>query len=286
MGSRSSSNFCSRCGSTLTPGSSFCSQCGTAVGLGSKPGFGATSEFDFGSELGRDRSSFRRRIEDLSVEGWDVKHDYGDRVVMINRGFGSIPIHIVLLMFTSGVGNLFYAWYSYSPGADRVELRADGSEEYMAEDSFSTNWTLRSAASFILASALGVFITVFGLLVLWTTMGLIETAFGVTFLLLGLLSLLLAPQHIPGFKSPTMFGNVRSTDEKIISDPTVPCTACSAPVGTGVKRTFSKKRYVAGIPVETVNEGKNRYCRSCARGNVRSAENEFDAEFDFESEYA
>ncbi len=274
MSPRSSSSFCSQCGSVLATGASFCSQCGTAVG---SP--------DLGSSVGSDQPAFRRRIEDLTVEGWDVKHDYGDRVVMINRGFGSIPIHILLLVFTTPVGNALYAWYSYSPGADRVELRADGSEQYAENTRFSTDWTLRSAASFLVASALGLFATVFGMLVLWTTMGLFETAFGVTFLLLGLFSLLLAPQHIPDFKSPTTFGRVRSTDEKVVSEPTIPCTACSAPVGTGVTRRFTEKRYLAGIPIQTLNQGENHYCRSCARGNVRSRTAE---EFDvgLESELA
>ncbi|WP_266077732.1 zinc ribbon domain-containing protein [Haladaptatus caseinilyticus] len=286
MSPRSTSNFCSQCGATLGSGASFCSQCGTAVEPGSERGFGSDVGSDRMSGTGRSSTAFRRRIEDLSVEGWDVKHDYGDRVVMINRGFGSIPLHVLLLLFTSGVGNLLYAWYNYSPGADRVELREDGSEEYMAKDGFSTEWSLRSVASFFIASALGVFTTVFGLLALLTTTDLAGTAFGVTFFLLGLFSLLLAPQHVPGFESPTTFGTVRSTDERTIFEPTVPCTVCSAPVGTGVKRTFSKKRYVAGIPVETANAGVNHYCRSCARGDVRGVEYGSDDQFDFESEVA
>lgn len=102
MSSRSASNFCSQCGVALSPGVSFCSRCRTAAGTA------------VGSRTRRDRPAFRRRIEYFTVEGWDVKHDYGDRVVMINRGFGSIPLHPLLLVFTSPIGNLFYVWYSIS----------------------------------------------------------------------------------------------------------------------------------------------------------------------------
>ncbi|WP_227373613.1 zinc ribbon domain-containing protein [Haladaptatus halobius] len=251
MSARSSSSFCSQCGALLTPGASFCSQCGTAVG----------------AEVASGRPEHRRRIEDLTVEGWEVKHDYGDRVVMIRREFGSIPLHVLLLVSTSGVGNILYAWYSYSPGADRIELRADGSEAYVSDENFSTDWTLRSAAAFIVSSVLGIFASVLGLFILLTDFGSVAALFGAVFLLLGLFSLALAPQHVPGFRSPTTFGTVRSTDERVVSEPTVPCTVCSGPVGTGVARRFAEKRYLAGIPVWTLNDGENHYCRSCARAD-------------------
>jgi hypothetical protein len=255
-----SSNFCSQCGSALSPGDSFCSQCGRAVGA---EGSGSRYAHDHRpQDLG-----FRRRVEDLTVEGWDVKHDYGDRVVMVNRGFGSIPLHILLLMTTSGVGNLLYAWYCYSPGAERIELRADGSEEYLDDDVLSTDWTTKSVLGFAVSSLFGVVSSLFALFVLLAAWGGAEMIFGVVFLLLGLLSLSFAPQFVPGFKSPTTFGRVRSTDEKTVFEPATPCSVCAEPVENGVKRRYHERKYVAGIPVKTLNEGDNHYCRSCARGD-------------------
>lgn len=256
-----SSNFCSQCGSALSPNDSFCSRCGRAVG----PGESGSSRFvndHHPQDLG-----FRRRVEDLTVEGWDVKHDYGDRVVMINRGFGSIPLHVLLLMTTSGVGNLLYAWYCYSPGAERIELRADGSEEYLNDDGVSSDWTAKSALGFAVSSVFGAFAVLFALFLLLSGWGGAGMVFGSVFLLLGLLSLTLTPQFVPGFKSPTTFGRVRSTDEKTVFEPGAPCSVCAEPVGNGVKRTYHERKYVAGIPVKTLNEGDNHYCRSCARGD-------------------
>ncbi|MFB9806378.1 zinc ribbon domain-containing protein [Haladaptatus pallidirubidus] len=291
MSPRRTSNFCSHCGAMLTPRASFCSQCGTAVETGStgfdfRSTFGGASKFGRGTGVKSRRPELRRRIEDRMVEGWEVKHDYGDRVVMVNRTFGSIPVHVLLLLFTTPLGNLLYAWYNYSPGADRIELREDGADEYVDETDFSTNWTLQSAAAFVVSSVLGFFATIFGLIILLTNFGTGVLLFGAVFFILGLFLLLLAPQHVPGFESLTTFGTVRSTDEKVVSEPTVPCIVCSAPVGTGVKRTFSEKKYFAGIPVKTVKQGENQYCRSCARGDVESTESEFDIRFDFESEFA
>ncbi|MFH5798917.1 zinc ribbon domain-containing protein [Haladaptatus sp. CMAA 1911] len=256
-----SSNFCSQCGSALSPSDSFCSQCGRAVGPGESGSSRYTTDHH-PRDLG-----FRRRVEDLTVEGWDVKHDYGDRVVMINRGFGSIPLHILLLMTTSGVGNLLYAWYCYSPGAERIELRADGSEEYLDDEGLSTDWTAKSALGFAVSSVFGAFGVLFGLFLLLTNWAGAGLVFGTASLLLGSFLLLLTPKYVPGFESLTTFGRVRSTDQKTVFEPATPCSVCAEPVGNGVKRTYHERTYLAGIPVKTLNEGDNHYCRSCARGD-------------------
>ncbi|WP_150123146.1 zinc ribbon domain-containing protein [Haladaptatus sp. R4] len=268
MRSRSPSNFCSQCGSSLSPGDSFCSQCGSAVDPGGSDSFRSQHSRHTQNSRHPRKDGFRRRIEDLTVEGWDLKQDYGDRVVMINRGFGSIPLHIILLATTSGVGNLLYAWYCYSPGAERIELREDGSEEYFEDEGFPTDWTVKRALAFavsLIFGSLGVLFGLFLLLTNWAGAGLV---FGTLSLLLGLFLLVLTPQHVPGIRSPTTFGRVRSTDEKTVYEPATPCSVCAKPVGNGVKRQYHERNYVAGVPVKTANEGENYYCRSCARGDV------------------
>ncbi len=254
-----SSNFCSQCGSALSPGDAFCSQCGSAVGSGGARNYRSGYS---GSD------TLHRRVEDLTVEGWDVKHDYGDRVVMIHRGFGSIPLHVLLLATTSGVGNLLYAWYCYSPGAERIELREDGSEEYFDDDGFSTDWTAKSALAFAVSLVFGAFGILLGLFLLLTNWAGAGILFGTISLLLGLFLLTFAPRHVPGFESPTTFGRVRSTDEKTVYEPTTPCSVCAEAVGNGVERSYHERKYVAGIPVKTLNEGENHYCQPCARGDV------------------
>jgi len=242
-------NFCSQCGAALRSGDSFCSDCGAAVG----------------ERRSSRHDGFRRRVEDLTVEGWDVKHDYGDRVVMVDRGFGSIGVHILLFIFTAGLGNLLYAWYSYSPGADRLELRDDGTERYVsgsgadaADDSLVEN-----PGSVVLSF----FSALIGLAILGDVSGLASFFVGVTFLFLALFAFPPIRRRLEEREAVTKFGRVRSTDEEVIDAPDVPCTACSRPVETGVKRTFKETLYVVGVPVTTEKKGENCYCRPCAQGD-------------------
>jgi hypothetical protein len=278
VSSRTTPNFCSRCGESLSPGDAFCSACGAAVGDGARSdrhsataGTGAQGSVTgtrSGAATARSRPGFRRRVEDLAVEGWDVKHDYGDRVVMVNRGIGSIGMHVLLFVTTSGVGNLLYAWYSYSLGAERVELRDDGTEHYSDDrDADSGGWDLKSAVGVAAGLTLAVTFALAGLLLLWVTSSLFITGLSLAFLLAGLASVPMGTQFAPGFESPTTFGRQRTTDSTVANEPNRPCTACSRPVGTGVRRTFAERRYVAGIPVRTYKEGENCYCRSCAQGD-------------------
>jgi hypothetical protein len=295
VSSRTAPNFCSQCGESLSPGDAFCSACGAAVGdgttstrNGAATGIGAQSSATRarnGGTTARSRPGFRRRVEDLAVEGWDVKHDYGNRVVMVNRGIGSIGMHVLLFVTTSGVGNLLYAWYSYSLGADRVELRDDGTEHYSDDRDAASGWDLKSAVGVAAGLTLAVTFALAGLLLLWVTSSLFMAGLSLAFLLAGLVSVPLGTQFAPGFESPTTFGRRRTTDSTVANAPNKPCTACSRPVGTGVRRTFAERRYVAGIPVRTFEEGENCYCRPCANGDpfeepVESPENrEKSAEF-------
>jgi hypothetical protein len=267
VSSRTAPNFCSQCGESLSPGDAFCSACGTAVGDSSPDGRSKANTL-FG------RTDFRRRVEDLAIEGWDVKHDYGDRVVMVDRGIGSLGVHALLLVFTSGVGNPLYAWYSYSVGAERVELREDGTKRYSSDDNnpTTTDWDLQSAVGVAVGLMLVSVFALVGLLLLWVTSSFVPTAIASVFLLLAVASIPFSTQFVPGFESPTTFGRHRTTDEAVANAPNTPCTVCARPVGTGVRRTFAEKRYVAGIPVETITEGENCYCRSCANGNPFEAD--------------
>ncbi|MFC4552732.1 MULTISPECIES: zinc ribbon domain-containing protein [Halorussus] len=279
MATRDTPNFCSQCGDALSPGDAFCSQCGAGVDddlgrSGSRATAGASAGGGASTRSARSgpRSDFRRRVEDLTVEGWDVKHDYGDRVVMINRGFGSIPVHLLLLVFTSGVGNVLYAAYRYSPGAERIELREDGTDRYSPGRGLDTEWSLSGAIALVASIVLGGFLAFAGLGLMVDSAILLGTAV----LFVGVASVAFAAQFVPGFESPTTFGRRRTTDEEVVTAPETPCVACSRPVGTGVKRSFTERRYVAGVPVETVESGENHYCRSCANGDPFTGEFEFE----------
>ncbi len=290
MSPRTTPNFCSQCGASLSPGDAFCSQCGTAVGDESNAGrrdaersasgFAADAATRVASETAERFSSgnrspsggptvsnpdLRQRVERYALDGWDVKRDHGDRVVMVDRTLGSPWIHALLLLATTPAGNLLYAWYSYSPGAERVELHADGTEHRSGEK--PPGWTLKSAVGVAAGLTLGFSLALVAMLLLWVTSSLVPTLIAGACLLAALASIPLSTQLAPGFESPTTFGRRRTTDERVVEEPTRPCSACARPVGTGVRRTYAEKRYVAGIPVETLEEGENTYCRACANGD-------------------
>lgn len=305
MGSSQPANFCSNCGSAVNPGDAFCSNCGSAVG-GPAVGESTTSGLAVGgstasgSAVGgsgvgrsgvggsatgrsaRDGQSLRRRVEDLTIEGWEVEHDYGDRVVLVDRGFGSWGVHAILAVFTGGLGNVAYAWYNYSPGADRIELRSDGTERYLSDSNSGGDETEfgNSDAKTVAAS---VFFALVGIAILDGVSSVAALFLGISFILAALFTFPPTRERLRDRKPVTTFGRAHSTDEEVVTAPDQPCTACSRPVGTGVKRTYRERTYVAGVPITTTDEGENVYCRSCANGDpFTTTSDEVDRETEFE----
>jgi hypothetical protein len=60
---------------------------------------------------------FQRRLEDEQVEGWKIKEDGDERVVMHKPNYGSLGGHILIALltvwWTLGIGNAIYAAYKY-----------------------------------------------------------------------------------------------------------------------------------------------------------------------------
>lgn len=64
----------------------------------------------------------KREIEDKQVEGWQLHSQSDNTAVMTKPGkLGSIWLHIALLLFTWGIGNLLYGYFSYMK--TKAELR-------------------------------------------------------------------------------------------------------------------------------------------------------------------
>lgn len=69
---------------------------------------------------------FKRRIEDEKVEGWKVKDDGDERVVMIKPDYGSFGEHLLILILTIwsfGLGNACWAAYRYFRSSDKNVVR-------------------------------------------------------------------------------------------------------------------------------------------------------------------
>lgn len=235
-------NYCADCGARLPEGASFCSQCGTSVSGSEDP----------------PSSDFRERVREYTVHGWEVEQEYGDRVVVRKRGFGSLPVHIALFLFTGGVGNVLYAWYRYSPGASRAELRADGTERWVDG---------RSRWGFDVAAAVGVLVGVSLLSMAATVVAgispFVTIVLALALVLGGLLLFVPVQRRLGARESATTFGRHRT----LVTEPadgTASCIACGNSAGGGLERTYAERFYLAGVPLRTFEEGSNSYCHRCA----------------------
>ena len=132
---------CPECGERFDDDDQFCSNCGAARAgaestaaasgqAGAEPTAAASGRAG-GAERSPSRSAsppresdraFRRRVQDHLDAGWEIERDDGDRVVLVDRGIGSVGVHVLLFLTTSGVGNLLYGWWHYSKLAERHRL--------------------------------------------------------------------------------------------------------------------------------------------------------------------
>lgn len=249
----SASRFCRACGDTLPHDAAFCPACGTAVDSAT-PSAAAIERACRTSD-----SQFRRRVEKYRAHGWTVERELEDRVVLVDRGFGSVLVHVALFPFTQGVGNLLYAGYCYGPGAPRRELRVDGTTRSLGEQ--------RGRVGGIdVATASGVVVGFAGLALVAALVAQGVLSWSVVVLLVTTLVLfgVLASTGGDDRESLTTFGRKRTLSERAIGDVPEACADCDGVVLDGVERRFAERTYVAGIPVRTHESGSNRYCRACA----------------------
>lgn len=70
---------------------------------------------------------FRKEIEDSKIAGWEIDESFENRVVMVNRDWGSFGAHAILALltfwWTLGIGNAIYAAYRHWGAADKKQLR-------------------------------------------------------------------------------------------------------------------------------------------------------------------
>ncbi|ELY61605.1 zinc ribbon domain-containing protein [Natronolimnohabitans innermongolicus] len=74
-------------------------------------------------------TDLQRRIDDLVAEGWTIEDEDRDRVVMVDREFGSVGSHVLVALltiwWTMGIGNLLWAAYNYVSNSRRTVLWED-----------------------------------------------------------------------------------------------------------------------------------------------------------------
>ena len=274
--------FCPSCGNSASADHEYCIHCGSdlsalrEVAETSEQTTSQTRERSTSSHgrtsTGRrdeeaDIEAFRKRIRFLVSNGWDIEYDGHDEVVLADRGIGSIWIHIVLVLFTGGIGNLFYAWYHYSANPTRVALRASGQDYEVldpqspnAETSAETGQVRTSPGQFAGALVL----LALGLIMIVTTgLSFVPSLLGLTFGLVGLYMLPPARRRIRDRHAPTTFGPTETVDKRYVERTDRPCAVCGSRVVDGVVRDYKQEYAVAGVPLYTMENGENYYCEDC-----------------------
>lgn len=270
--------FCPNCGNGASPDHDYCIHCGhdlTAlkeVASGeyeTETGGASSSTQTQRSSITDDNvSAFRKRVSYLVSSGWEIEYDGHDEVVLVDRGLGSIWVHILLLPFTSGVGNLLYGWYHYSVSPTRVTLRADGNsyevvgpQQQQTTETTETETEPRTSpldlAGAVTLLVIGVLIGVSGGLSLFTVL------FSLAFVLVGLYLLPPVRRRIRDRHTLTTFGSTETVDERYVEKTDRPCTSCGARVVDGVIREYEQEYVFGGIPLYTMERGENYYCQSC-----------------------
>lgn len=213
---------------------------------------------------------FRRRVRQYLDAGWELKRDHGDRVVLVDRDVGSIPIHVALLVFTGGVGNVLYGWYHYSMRAETRHLSADDRDPEPTtpspvEDSGST---LESVSSYLLGAllaAIGMGLVAAGV---GTGAGLVPATLGIVILLVGVGVLPPVERRLRRRHGVTDFGRLRTVDHRVITpaeSTEETCVVCGESLDGGLVRRRRDETVLAGVPIRTHALQYNHYCAACAR---------------------
>lgn len=278
--------YCPSCGEQFDRADEFCSNCGTArtdVGRESTrssrppPNADSASNLESASSPRSDsnpqaRREFRRRVQQHLDAGWELQHDYGDRVVLVDRDIGSIPVHIVLLFLTSGVGNLLYGWYHYSKLAEQRQFAIDDRhappvDEPERDSTTAADEGLSTIAAYVItATFLFVGAVLFLAAVANGTIG--AGLIGLVFTAVGL-------SVAPGFRRRlerrhgiTDFGRKRTVDHRAVGPDEAAderCVVCNRSFDGGLVRRRRDETVVAGIPVRTHAMEYNHYCADCAK---------------------
>ena len=257
--------FCSQCGEALGPDEAFCSHCGQARSSTSR-------------QQGESREAFRRRVRDHIEAGWELKTDRGDGVTLVDRDVGSIPIHILLLFITSGVGNLIYGWYHYSKLADYRYLSVgDGRQPRppgagSASDNTATGSDTANAVLSYLSGGIVGFLAIWFLFIAASSGATpVFGAIGLAFLLGAIAVLPPVKRRLGRRHGLAKFGRLKTVDHRVVyphEGYDEPCVVCGIRGPSGLLRRRRDETVAAGVPLRTHDRDHNFYCERCATDDL------------------
>ncbi|MCX6486225.1 MAG: hypothetical protein NTX78_06300 [Rhodoluna sp.] len=74
------------------------------------------------------QQEMERVIDDMAIQGYKIKARSETSALMQKNDYGSILIHIILLFFTFGIGNIVYALVKNS-NSEKIALRVNEDEK-------------------------------------------------------------------------------------------------------------------------------------------------------------
>ncbi|TKX73823.1 zinc ribbon domain-containing protein [Halorubrum sp. GN11_10-6_MGM] len=274
--------YCAECGERFDDDDRFCSNCGAPRSSGgsaasARPSRAPERTDDAGSPPSRSASSpgeseraFRRRVQDHLDAGWDIERDDGDRVVLVDRGIGSVGVHVLLFIFTSGIGNLLYGWWHYSKLAERRRLVRGDDTAARAPSRTEGGGRTELLSAYLLSALL---LLIGG----WIGFVAVESGsppvalIGLAFALLGAYGAPPVDRRLDRRHGITEFGRLKTVDHRTVRPPESvdeACVVCGEAFDRGLVRRRRDETVVAGVPVRTHSMRYNHYCADCARSEL------------------
>ncbi|PAU84647.1 zinc ribbon domain-containing protein [Halorubrum salipaludis] len=277
-----SSTYCTECGELVGPDDEFCANCGAPC----EGAHGPTAEADdptaetTATADPDARRAFRARVRDHLDAGWELTEDHGDRVVLVDRDIGSLPVHVLLLPTTGGVGNLLYGWYNY---AEQAETRRLGVSDGPLPDGELATPGDEDPLVTLSGYLLGGLLLLIGAGIAAVSVGagsVLGTLFGLAFAAIGLALSPPVERRLDRRHGLSRFGRVRTVDHRITpatERTEAPCVVCGEAFERGVVRRRRDETVVAGVPVRTHSIRRNHYCADCARAELFGGDSGADA---------
>ena len=258
-----SAAYCTECGEPVAPDDEFCGSCGARCGgvRQRRDAIDASADPDA-------RRAFRARVRDHLDAGWELAEDHGDRVVLVDRDVGSIPVHLLLLVTTGGVGNLLYGWYNYAELAETRRLAVGESLPPSQQTAPGKREDpLVSLSGYLLG---GILLSIgAGIAAVSAGQGSAPGAlFGLAFAAMGVALSPPAERRLNRRHGLSRFGRLRTVDHRVTpatERTEAPCVVCGEAFERGVVRRRRDETVVAGVPIRTHSIRHNHYCADCAR---------------------
>ena len=277
LGDPSDPAYCAACGERFDDGDRFCSNCGASRSGGESTA--AASDRSSGADRSpssptspprESARAFRRRVQDHLNAGWEIERDDGDRVVLVDRGIGSVGVHVLLFFVTSGIGNLLYGWWHYSKLAERRRLVRGDETPARHPSSRDAGGRMETVSAYLLV---GLLLLIGGWIAfLGATSGSPPVALiGLAFALLSVGMTPAVQRRFDRRHGITTFGRRKTVDHRVIRPPESvdgPCVVCGEAFDRGLVRRRRDETVVAGVPVRTHSMRHNHYCADCAQREV------------------